>query len=206
MTQKGRIVKDKPRLLWVGDLVSHTGFASVGHAVLDRLMDRYDITGLGINYYGDPHSYKYPIYPAPVGGDVFGIKRLPNLIRQVQPHIVCIINDTWLVRDYMDALTTSVGKINGIDAYPHKVAYMPIDGKNIQPDFIKRLNELDYAIFYNQFGVNEARKSGLTIDNVSIISHGVDLIQFTSMTTKAARTKLASIQQDWFVVGCVARN
>lgn len=206
MPSKGRVVREKPRLLWIGDAVAHTGFATVCHSVLAHLQNSYDVSVLGINYFGDPHPYPYPIYPAPIGGDVFGIKRIPALLRQIRPHVTCIVNDPWLVRDYIEPLRTPVGQVNGVDAFTHRVAYMPIDGKNIQPDFMYKLNELDHGIFYTQFGLDEARKSGLTISNTSIIPHGVDLKDFTPMSSDAARARLSVVQKDWFVVGCVNRN
>jgi D-inositol-3-phosphate glycosyltransferase len=206
MTQKGREIKAKPKLLWIGDAVAHTGFATVCHSVLEQLQDRYDVSVLGINYFGDPHPYRYPIYPAPIGGDVFGIKRIPALLSQIRPHVTCIVNDPWLVRDYIQPLKTPVGKINGQDAFTNTVAYMPIDGKNIQPEFIAPLNELGHAIFYTQFGLDEARKSGFTSEKTSIIPHGVDLKDFSRMSTSVARTKIPVVKDDWFVVGCINRN
>lgn len=208
MANKGRVVREKPRLLIVSDAVAHTGFANVCHSVVEHLTNTYDVAVLGVNYFGDPHEYKYPIYPASLGGDVFGIKRLPSLIQNFKPHMTFVINDPWLVGDYMPALSTPIGKVNGTDAYAHKVAYMPIDGKNIQPAFMEKINHLEHAVFYTQFALDEARRSGLSLtdDKVSIIPHGVDLTNFPSMTTDSARTKLSVMNKDWFVVGCVNRN
>jgi D-inositol-3-phosphate glycosyltransferase len=206
MASKGRTIKEKPRLLWIGDAVAHTGFATVCHSVLDQLHDRYDVHVLGINYFGDPHQYKYSIYPASTGGDVFGLKRTPALLQQIRPHITMIVNDPWIVRDYIQPLSAPIGKINNMDVFTHKVAYMPIDGKNIQPAFVQPLNELERAIFYTQFGLDEARKNGFESDRVDIVPHGVDLTDFAQMSTDTARNKLTSIQKDWFVVGCVNRN
>ena len=93
MTSKGRIVKETPRVLVIADAVAHTGFASVNHAICDNLYKKYDIHILGINYFGDPHPYKYKIYPAATGGDVFGINRLPAMIKGIRPHLIFMIND-----------------------------------------------------------------------------------------------------------------
>jgi len=204
---KGRMVKDKPRVLWISDAVAHTGFATVCHSVLEHLTQKYDIHVLGVNYFGDPHPYKYPIWPAATGGDVFGLGRLPKLLQQLRPHITCVVNDPWIVKDYIQLLDAPLGRApDGQEAFTNKVAYMPVDGKNLQPDFVQPLDGLHHAIFYTQFGLDEARKSGFTNENVSIIPHGVDLADFTPMGTKAARAKLTNVLQDWFVVGCVNRN
>lgn len=206
MTQKGRVLKSKPKLLWIGDAVAHTGFATVCHNVLEHLQHQYDVSVLGINYYGDPHKYSYPIYPAPMGGDVFGINRVPSLLAQIKPHITCIVNDPWLVRNYIAPLRTSMGKLDNKDIFTNIVAYMPIDGKNIQRAFIEPLNQIDHAIFYTQFGLDEAKNAGLQLDKTSIIPHGVDLTDFPRMNKKTARAKLPVLKDDWFVVGCVNRN
>src|SRR3990167_3151178 len=87
----------KPRLLWIGDAVVAPGFARVTHSVLHYLQDKWDVTVLGINYNGDPHSFDYKIYPAlraqdfSLGGDQIGLHRLPELCASVKPDAIAAL-------------------------------------------------------------------------------------------------------------------
>jgi calcineurin-like phosphoesterase len=47
------MTENKPKLLWVGDIVATTGFARVTENVLSRLKDKYEIHVLGCNWHGD---------------------------------------------------------------------------------------------------------------------------------------------------------
>lgn len=205
--QKGRVAKEVPRILWISDAVAHTGFATVAHAVIDRLYTKYDFHVLGINYFGDPHKYKYPIYPAATGGDLWGMNRLPNLIRAIRPHIVMMLNDPWIVKDYIELLIkTPVGKLeDGTEVYPHAVAYMPVDGLNLQEDFVKPLNNLHLAIGYTEFALEQMALGGLTT-KTAIIPHGMDATHFQPVPKAVARGKLQDMPKDWFIVGCANRN
>lgn len=90
---KGRQVPQKLKLLSIADAVAHTGFAQVNHAILDEIYREWDVSVLGINYMGDPHPYPYGVFPASLGGDVYGFNRLPALLDGLQPDVVFIIND-----------------------------------------------------------------------------------------------------------------
>lgn len=206
MTLKGRAVKETPRLLWIADAVAHTGFASVTHGVLGHLYKKYDVSVLAINYFGDPHEYPYKIYPAAVGGDLFGVNRVIPLMGQIKPHITCVVNDPWIIKDYLPGLNTALGKLpDDREIFTHKVAYMPIDGLNMQEDFISPLNNLNEAIFYTDFARNEAIKNGLTTES-TVISHGLNSGDFTPIPKLQARKKLVNINPDWYIVGCANRN
>lgn len=204
---KGRQIRELPRVLVISDAVAHTGFAQVAHGIFDHLYTKYDVHVLGINYFGDPHNYKYKIYPASTGGDLFGSNRIPSLIKNIKPHLVFMINDPWIVRDYINILVKSpVGVTeDGKEAYPHLVAYMPVDGLNLQPGFVKPLSKLNLAIGYTQFAVDQLKKSGLEAD-VDIIPHGYNKNEFFPVTLEKARKALNNLPQNWFIVGCVNRN
>lgn len=192
---KGRSAKSKPTLLWVGDAVAHTGFSAVTHGVLDDLQRNWNVAVLGINYYGDPHSYSYPIYPASLGGDLWGVKRIQGVIQNVKPDVVLMLNDPWVVREYMPALKSLDVK---------KVAYMPVDAKNMRPDFVEQLNDLDLAIAYTEFGERELVAGGLTVPT-TIIPHGFEPNIFLPVPKQKAREVLG-LDQSWFIVGMIARN
>lgn len=196
---KGRIVpaqQSKPKLLWIADAVAITGFANVTHSILDNIQKDWDINILGVNYYGDPHQHPYPIYPASLGGDVYGIGRLEGMISGLNPDLVCVLNDPWIAKEYIPI----------IKKFEHvkSVLYTPVDSPNMRRDFIEPLNSFDLVIAYNDFGLNEMKKSGL-VTETSVIGHGTDTKVFTPLGTAKARAVM-NVPEDWYIVGLVNRN
>lgn len=176
----GRCTMGK-RFLWVGDAVLPTGFARVTHNVCTPLVEKHGWDGhvLGINYDGDPgHGYPYPIYPASTGGDLYGKRRLGVLARHLKPDIICILQDPWVVCDYLD-----------LDVPPEIpiVAYMPVDGQNIAR--ASGLNGLATGIWYTEFGKKEALAGGYR-GPCDVIPHGVDTSVYTPGDRNQARQDL----------------
>jgi len=201
---RGVAVPRRYTLFWVGDAVAHTGFSKVTHSVLDALQKstQWDSHVLGVNYLGDPHHYKYNVYPASIGGDIYGVNRMPGLLRHIKPDLICILNDPWVVQSYI----ASIKEYNKERAdNPAKlVVYTPIDGLNIGAGFIGALNEADLVIAYTMFGLQELLKGGLSVPS-AIIPHGFDSKHFHPLPKAQARAK-TNIPLDWFVVGCTNRN
>lgn len=191
----------KQTLLWIGDAVAHTGFATVTHGVLKHLHALWNVHVLGINYRGDPHSYPYTIWPASRGADedLYGIRRLPELLRKLRPHVVCILNDPWVVSYYLPVLQ-EYKKQHDIRLY----AYVPVDGYNVDSRFSVPLNEFDAVITYTDFGYQQLRQGGYTKPK-HVIPHGVELSVFHPVPQKEARSVL-QLNEQWFIVGLVNRN
>ena len=189
----------KPRLLWNGDACVPTGFARVTHNVLRYLSETWDVAVIGINYRGDPHAYPYQIYPAGIGGDAWGINRLPELCQRFAPDVLMMLNDPWNL-----AQAFARTAFEGIPV----VAYMPVDAPNLMPKFARPLDRLTCAIWQTQFGLEEARKGGHTGWS-EVVYHGVDLDVYRPMEREAARRHLRLDQHlpdGAFVVGNVNRN
>jgi len=183
----------KRRLLWVGDAAVDSGFAKVTHSILTHLVPDWDIFILGINYLGDPHPYPYQIFPAYPGGDGFGLKRMREVIGKVGPDIVVVQNDPWNIRAYMDrAISRPV------------VAIMPVDGRNCKAT---GLNGLAMAVFWTQFGLQEAREGGY-VGPATVIPLGVDTSIYKAMPREEARkiVGLPARMKDGFIIGTVNRN
>jgi D-inositol-3-phosphate glycosyltransferase len=189
------MVKERPRLLVIGDAVAHTGFATLIHSLCNQWYRDWDIAVLGVNYLGDPHGYPYDIFPASLGGDVYGLGRLPNLLEVLKPDLVFIVNDPWIAMDYMKVLREKDIPV---------VIYTPVDSPNIKVDFAQALNPARLVIGYTQFAVDELKKAGLETQT-AVLPHGVDITNFRPLTKKEAREK-TGIDPDWFVVGCINRN
>jgi D-inositol-3-phosphate glycosyltransferase len=193
-------VTDKLKLLLVADAVMQTGFARVTHSVLEHLYPLMDVSVLGVNFNGDatPYQKKYDLYPAMLGGDVWGAQRLPGLIEKIRPDVIMIINDPWNVAQYLEVIDPAF-KIP-------VVAYMPVDAPNQMAG--RSLNGLSRAITYTNFGRKHLTLGGFN-GRCDVIPHGVDTKLYYPMPTEEARAKLGlknKLPENAFVVGSVARN
>lgn len=184
----------KRRLLWIGDAVVPTGFATVTHGVLAHLHRRWDVTVSGVNHEGGKHPHPYRIQPAWQGGDMWGMDRFAHLCAEFAPDAVVINNDWWNVAGFLDRAPKGVPVI----------AYMPVDGANMSRNIAPKLNALAAAVWYTRFGFEQARVSGF--DGARhVIPHGIDTSLFRPVDRSLAREALG-LPEDAFIVGNVNRN
>ncbi len=170
--------EEKLKVLWVGDLVAPTGFSTVGHNILNNNVDYWDIIGLGVNYKGDPHDYPYRIFPAMISGmgNIYGVDRLVNIMLTNELDVVCILNDSWVISYYLQAIKENViGKIK--TKMPKIVVYFPVDSKYHNPIWYKDFDIVSKAITYTDFGVKVVKEAVPAME-VGVIPHGVDLNNF----------------------------
>lgn len=218
-----RLPGRRPRLLVVGDAVASTGFARVMHSIFVELASSYEIHQIGINYHGDPHELPWKIYPAKSGGDLHGVGRLRPMIEQLQPDLVFILNDIWVLAEYMDAL----GELAEERSFA-LVMYCPIDAGPIEAEVIEKLEGVDRFVTYTKFGVGvieaaltelRARRPDFEFPAVERVAHGVDvdrfaphaadLAQLNSEGRRAARRRLFGDDpemRDAFIVLNANRN
>jgi D-inositol-3-phosphate glycosyltransferase len=190
---------DKPNLLWVGDACTPTGFARATHKILDTVRHAFNVTVLGINYYGDPYDWPYPVYSCIAGGDAFGVKRLPWMCERTKPDIIVLQNDPWNIPMYLNYLK-SCKEYAGIPV----VGIVPVDGKNCVGEALK---DLTMAVFWTNFALGEARTGGYA-GPVAVIPLGVDLETYYPIDPLEARYRigLPKYCDDAFIVGNVNRN
>lgn len=180
------------KLLWIGDAVADTGFARCTHKILESVCQSWDVSVLGLNYRGDPHTYPYDIYPTFLH-DGFGMGRLKDVVNASHPELIVVQNDPWNLPPYMKALSN----------FPI-VAVLPVDGKNCRG---RTLNGIQLAIFWTRFGFNEARQGGYT-GPAAIIPLGVDLDIYQPHDKLAIRQTMGlpeKYHHGW-IVGNVNRN
>jgi glycosyltransferase involved in cell wall biosynthesis len=148
-----------------------------------------------LNYRGDPHAYPYPIYPAYLGGDFFGVKRLAEIVAKLQPEMIVIQNDPWNIPAYTEQLKGYAGKVVGAIA---------VDGKNCRGG---ALNRMTRAIFWTKFAQQEALRGGMRIPS-GVVGLGVDLDIYKPASRIAARQTigLPGVPDNAFIIGNVNRN
>jgi len=181
----------KRKLLWVGDALVASGFAKCTHHILDVVKETWDVHVLGLNYLGDPHNCSYPVYPCWPGGDLFGVKRVAQLINNIKPDLLVIQNDPWNIPVYLER----AGNVP-------VVATMPVDGKNCCG---RKLNGLKFAIFWTEFGIKEAQLGGYS-GQATAIPLGVDLDLYRPLEGVREKLKLPSGVENAYIVGNINRN
>lgn len=197
---------NKPKVLWVSDLVAPTGFARVSHSILNYLKDKYDVVGLGVNYRGDPNPYPYPIFPAGNGGKIFGEDRLVTLLNNTKFDLLFIVNDSWIVNTYLNVIKNEVKT-----KLPKIVVYFPVDSERHDRDWYMNFHIVDRAVTYTEFGksvVNDVLCAPtLPLD---IIPHGVNQDVFYKKFTnrRDAKSQLAKSNRstDSFIFLSANRN
>jgi glycosyltransferase involved in cell wall biosynthesis len=187
----------KGRLLWIGDAVAPTGFATVTHAMLQHLRHDWEIVVSGINYGGQPHRHPYRILPAQQGhGDMWGLNHFSSLCAEFAPDVVVINNDWWNVAAFVKRAPKALPL----------VGYMPVDGANLDPAVLPQLNRLSAAVWYTHFGHGEALKAGFRGAR-HVIPHGMDIARWSPVSKSLARDLLElPLPANAFVVGNVNRN
>lgn len=181
------------RILVVGDGNAPTGFGRVVHSILERLPPRYDIHHLGINHRGDPHRARWPIYPAMSGGDPYGVERVPELVERLEPALVFVVCDPWILTRYAGALARYRRRLR-------TVGYLPVEGTPIEPSVALGLRHLDRIVAYNRFGADALAEAfrraaqddpSLGARDIAIIPHGVDTGVFRPLGADLADRRLA---------------
>lgn len=191
---------EKIKGLVVGDGGVNTGFARVLHSIIENLPeDDYDIHHLAINYSGDPYETKpwHKLYPAMIGGDLYGLKRLNEMVLKVQPDFIFILNDLWALQEYLKLLSEK--------AMGRTVIYFPVDAEKIDVSWTHSLERLAATVAYTEFGKREILKVNPEL-NIQIIPHGVDTSKFYPISRSLARLPLKGLKTNHFIVLNANRN
>ena len=195
----------KRKMLAIADHNVDTGFARVAENLCANLKDMgWEIEIIGINHNGTPHKFDYPIWPAKLYGDIWGIGTFGNLIGKILPQLVFTVQDPWIAARY----ATEINR-----GFVPLVAYMPIDAKNQSPNVCDRLNALNLAIFYTRFGEVQCRLAGYK-GAAAVIPHGVDTSIYYPTPKDECIAYLnifqhdekVEVPKDSFIIGNVNRN
>jgi glycosyltransferase involved in cell wall biosynthesis len=191
-------MKGKTKVLWIGDGGVATGFARVNHSIIDNLPeDKYEAHHLAVNYRGDPYpNTKSLMYPAMIGGDIYGMTRLPGLIKKIKPDIIFILNDTWILPNYLHYIPEG----------QKVVTYFPVDAKPLEAEWCKAIAERTTPVAYTEFGREAMLEQTDVKTDIRVIPHGIDTKTFYPIDMLAARAELEGVPPDSFVVLNSNRN
>ncbi|NPD25622.1 hypothetical protein [Corallococcus exiguus] len=174
----GSARRSRPRILVVGDAVAPTGFSRVTESIFRRVSRDYDVHQLGIKYAGGAHDLPWTLHPAI---DARGVSKLPELCASLEPDLVFLVNDIWVLGDHVRAL----GRVPGCH---RMVAYCPVDSGPLSPSFLAGLQGVHRLVAYTDFGQGELSAAAArlttapTWPRVDVIPHGVDTDVFRPLS------------------------
>jgi glycosyltransferase involved in cell wall biosynthesis len=200
----------KTRILYYGDApVVATGFGTVSRNILVPLYNTgdYDITVLGINYWGDPHKCPFPIWPVGFNKekDPYGRESVQHRIANSDFDILMMTQDSFIlefIRDFLPQLKFSNKKFKSI-------VYFPIDGVP-KKSWVEAMAVADYPVTYTQYGYEECIKACESIKNkLRVVPHGINAGDFYPISYGEMwdfRRRYFGPMADKFIVTNVNRN
>lgn len=194
----------KRTLLVASSLTVPTGFGNATANLLRHLTpDQWSIHCLAIDASGDPHPMQrdWRIYPASLGGDVFGVQRIAPLTAAVRPDVLVLHNDPWHCAAQLAALRAGLPE----GEQPPVVVYTCPDAPNQAAG--KDLSGVALLISTTHFGVDALRRGGYCGPS-AVLPYGVDRTTFYEMSQSTARRQIGLDESydDAFIVGRADRN
>lgn len=188
------------KLVVFGDGGIYTGFGRVNHSIIENLPpDDYEVHHIAINYRGDPFKTEpwHLLYPASLGGDMYGIGRVEAILATIKPDIIFILNDTFVIPYYLEQFEEKW--LN------RTVIYFPIDAEYIDEVWVENYEKLGAVVAYTEFGKKEILKTNPEL-NVKVIPHGTNTEIFYPIERNEARAHLAGLNSEDFIVLNANRN
>ena len=117
----------------------------------------------------------WPTYGNPDLFDAHGVERLAELVHQLRPAIVLMLNDLWFCAIHAPQLKRMPHR-------PMTVAYCPVDGVLTNPTLYSNLGLFDQVVAYNSFGreqLESIRFNGAPLGKnfvsrqIDIVPHGI---------------------------------
>lgn len=203
------VVQKKIKILaYMDSPTCATGFGTVSRNILSGLYNtgKYDISVLGINYWGDPHNFPMRIWPVGTNQerDPYGRKKITSMIPQMDYDVLFFLQDTFIL-DFLPELLPYL-KSNG--KIQKSIVYFPIDGEPKQR-WIQNIDACDYLVAYSEFGKAEAKKAYPSVKDMKIIPHGVNTSEYYVIDKKESdgfRKQYFGSVSDKFIFTNLNRN
>lgn len=207
------------KIVWIADGGVSTGFARVTHAIGERLVTDYghEIHVIATNYKGDP--YPSVDKPTPLGlyvpdrfvpKDIYGQSRFLELLRDVDPDVVFMLNDPNLLLKLI--LENRYDPEQLLAKYRPIITYVPVDGHN-HPTEWQTLTQLTNVVAMSRFGQGFFPGSKMVYHGVDTDAfwpvdskHPIVLSNGAVLKTKAECREACGLPTDAFIIGRVDRN
>lgn len=188
----------KVKVLFISDLVTETGFSTVAHNIINNIKEDVEVIGLGVNYFGDPHTLGIQVYPAMnrPGGNIYGLDRTIQLLNQHEFDLVFILNDAWVLSYYLDVIKQHVKK----ERIPPIVVYFPVDSVGHDPEWYRDFDIVTQAVTYTEFGQKVVNQAAPNL-NLKVIPHGVESTDFYKIYENRTPTRQALFGQKFEETG-----
>jgi len=171
-----------------------TGFGTVSRNIFEGLYrtDRYDINVFGINYWGDPHNFPYNVWPAGTNNqrDPYGREKFVQFIQQMDFDILFLLQDSFIM-DFIPSLLPHL-KMNRPKPFK-TILYFPVDSI-LKEKWARNIEGADHIVAYSEFGKQEALKTMPNREDMIVIPHGVNTMEYHPLP----RTEAMAFRQDYF--------
>lgn len=165
--------------------------------------EEYMVHYVGVGYKGPRiEQPDLTIYPTNLeGGDVMGSYFAREMILDVEPECVFILQDVWHFQRYMAVFDDLKGTTKFI-------GYTPIDGEVVGTEFIDSLLRLDTLVLYTEWAREQVRNAMLKLADESdlprleVVAHGVETETFYQLEDKAGvrQEVFPGMEEDAFVI------
>lgn len=204
---------NKIKILFYGDSPTcATGFGTLNRGILTNLYKtgKYDITIIGVNYFGDYDKLQsqFKIYPA-VGGpnnDPYGRQKFANIVlgEDTQFDVLFMVQDSFTL-EFMAQVFPKLRQVKKFTS----ICYYPVDGVPKQ-SWIQAMSMFDFPITYTEFARQESVLACPQIaDRLNVIYHGVNVENFHPLPKKEVddfRQQYFGHHASKFLVANVGRN
>ena len=173
---------NKPRLLIWGDSpTANSGFGRVTKNLCEYLHNDFDISILGINYFGTVQydTSKYFIYTTDKD-DKLGINRFPHIVKDCKPTIILLFQDIFNIY----RLQKTHPSFFDTRTIPTAI-YFPVDGTPFSKVWQEAISPYQKVITYTDWGIQQIKESlpALAGKHIDRLYHGIDTTIFYPETT-----------------------
>ncbi len=184
-------MRSRPRILIIGIADTSLGYYRVLRNIFSNLHHTHELHFFSVNAsYPEPIDFE-STWTNPYEDDLLGTQALPEILDEVQPHLVFWNHDFWLYNLHREALL----------ARPHikTVFYCPVEGSILKPEAFENAWELDALVTYTEYAKNEMtpilekNNKAASKNDLCVIPHGLDVETFYPI---GAETGLSFDPQD----------
>jgi glycosyltransferase involved in cell wall biosynthesis len=169
-----RTTLNKQRLfIWSDSPTVNTGFGVVARNLFRDLHEHYDVSILGINYFGFTRydTSKYFIYSVSQA-DPMGQSSFQKVLLDARPDKILLFQDIFNIQHILS-------KLKEIMPAVPVLAYFPIDGTPVNTYWRPGFDTPNKLVTYTQWGVNEICKVHPHLTGtIDYLYHGVDFAIF----------------------------